>query len=441
MAKLTSIAFSKKSLGALLSSVLVASMLTVVLMTAEVKPAYATFSVKKGIFEGCSIPTGESSCTKDITVGFEVKALIIFAMGPLIIEPPQSCETCLSPDSTPMIGFSDGTNDRVIAAVSDDGISTANTKRTSSESLIIKLVNSAEASVQSFDSDGFILTFTEPGNTLTFHYLALGGGDITDVKVDTITSATSDDDEKHSNIGFQPDFVMFLYNRLAANSQADHAVLGFGFATSSTEQGAMMIVSEDGRSTSDTARAQRTDRVIYQPKPSDTSVVDAEAELVLTNSTGFTLKWTNVPNNTDDKFFYLAMKGGKYDVGKFNQKTSTGIKQINGTGFQPTGLLLASFNNEASTSTENHARLSFGASDGTNQGFMWGGDRDNVSPTYVTLSHYVDKVILLATETETGATKDAEADFDSFHSDGFKLNWNLADSSPREILYVAFGNT
>ncbi|MGH9878790.1 MAG: hypothetical protein ACRD5H_14250, partial [Nitrososphaerales archaeon] len=67
---------------------------------------------------------------------------------------------------------------------------------------------------------------------------------------------------------------------------------------------------------------------------------------------------------------------------------------------------------------------------------------DNVGTTIVADTHYTTKVIKLATEDSdgSGATTNAEADLQSFDTGGFTLNWTKADTTAREIIYVAFGN-
>ncbi len=430
--------------GVLVAAIAAISVIAIVGMNLE--PVYApSFSVKVSSFNssgtGCT-----PGCTQSVTgVGFQPKALILFGTDELYNQYDNGLEL--------HIGFSDGTNDRAIAMDVNDNVDPTNTCRTNSETLIIKTLLScnggstgAEAELQSFDSDGFTLNWLDVlGTGGGVQYIALGGSDITNVKVGTITSGTSTGNKAYTGVGFQPDFIMFLYDRQSGTGVSDHAGFGMGFATSSTKRGAFMGVSEDAQATSDTARAQRTDRVIYQLTPSNTANVNAEADFVSFDTDGFTLNWTDLPTDTNDKFHFMAIKGGKYDVGKFNQKNSTGTQSITGTGFTPTGLLFASFNNAAASTIQAHNRLSFGAASATTSyGAMWGGDKDNASVADAasrpdsSSNVGTSKVIRLATEP---STTDAAADLQSLDSNGFTLNWTTADTTAREIIYIAFGNT
>jgi len=437
---------NKKFVALMLSAILIASSALIVV---SVKPANAALSVKKGSFDTitCNPPT--AACDHTISeIGFQPEALILFTNVDLIPNSGFQAEYNIG------IGFSDGTNDRSISARSEDNQGTSDTGRIASETSILKVLDKTsntvtlEAGLTSFNADGsFTITYSagKSGTGASVQYIALGGADITDVKVDTITSGTTAGDVDYTTVGFQPNFVMFMYTR---QNQADvaqnHAELGLGFASSSSEEGALVVVSEDGENTSDTHRAQLTDSVIYQLTPS-TGNQNAQADFVSFITNGFTLHWSDLPNNTDDKFYYMAIKGGKYKVGAFTQPT-TGTAPFNqnvtGVGFQPTGLLLASFNHEAASTIQTQSRLSFGASDGTNDGAMWAGDKDNVGTTDTAEYNDASKVIRLATEP---STTDAEAELESFNADSsgrFMLKWTTRnDATAREIIYIALGNT
>jgi hypothetical protein len=78
---------------------------------------------------------------------------------------------------------------------------------------------------------------------------------------------------------------------------------------------------------------------------------------------------------------YLALKGGKYQVGSFNKSTNTSVpvdQAVSGVGFRPVGLLLASKNNTSGTSISNDARITFGAGDSKTEVSTWWFDEDNL---------------------------------------------------------------
>jgi hypothetical protein len=101
------------------------------------------------------------------------------------------------------------------------------------------------------------------------------------------------------------------------------------------------------------------------------------------------------------------------------------------------GLLLASKDLPSSTAIVAEGRISFGASDGTNEGATWFHDKDALSTTDTNQRTASDKIAVHASQT----TLDAEADLASFDADGFTLTWNPNSGAADEILYVAFGST
>ncbi len=453
--------FNKKLLGSVLAIFLVMSFMSLALIVPEIKPAYAAVSVKKGTIPSTSTCTPLPCVVNYTGTGFQPKALLIFSTNDLHTDGYGS-------QYRMTMGFSDGTNDRSISTKSVDAKNPTIAKRILSDVHIIKRYDEstgtsntieAQAEVNKFHGDGFELTWSVDTRihccNWYMDYLAIGGDDIKNVTISTITSGTATGSKMYTGLGFKPDFIMFLYDRKSGNASSTNAGFGMGFAAANSlsspgatclKQASLMGISEDGQTTSDTARAQRTDRAIYvlQPNDASSSTPDAEALFEGFNSDGFTLNWIDLPTDTNDKFYYMAIKGGKWDVGKLDVPTATApvTQSISGLGFTPKGLLLTSFNNASATGIIAHNRISIGASDGTNKASIWSGDKDNVSPSVSAL--YVDavKVIRLVTEatTASSSTKNAEADLQTFDTSGFTLNWTTTDPAfAREVIYIAFG--
>jgi len=210
--------------------------------------------------------------------------------------------------------------------------------------------------------------------------------------------------------------------------------MGLGFATGSTAQGATTQCERDNRPTNDDKFSQqRTDSVILLQTTSCRQ--DAIASFTSMNADGFTVNKSDPPT-APTPIFYLAIKGGQYKVGSFNQATVTGNQSTTGVGFQPAGLMMLSFNKIAQPGLVAPSTLSIGAANSSaSRGNTWM-DAIAVDPSDSNVYSSTNTAITMATGP---TTINAQADFVSFGSDSFTLNWTTADATKRQILYWAMG--
>lgn len=350
--------------------------------------------------------------------------------------------------SSVFIGYGFATNyggtyqNRGVAFASDDNAGISNTGRYRSETYSIIILSAgtptmtARASVTSFNSDGFSLNWqTNENRADIIHYIALGGDDLVYAEASTFSLTTGTGTQSVTGVGFQPDFAMFLWTFTeAVDTGTSDAQIGIGFAASPTERGAIVAVSEDGETTTDTYKHQRTDSCILLLNPSSGSL-DARVDFDQFLADGFRVNKIDGPA-TSTPIFYLALKGGNYDVGSFNSPTSTGTQDITTLGFQPAAVMLATYARSASTSVQQDAELALGAAtSASDRGMTWFEDRDNRGTSENEMETLNTRVI----QWRDASTLRGSADFVSFLSDGFRLNWGNAEWSERQIIYVAFG--
>ena len=140
----------------------------------------------------------------------------------------------------------------------------------------------------------------------------------------------------------------------------------------------------------------------------------------------------------------LAMPAGKaISIGKETSPNSTGNQGYTGVGFKP-GLVIFLYTNRDAEDTEATNTYSgtfaggigLGATDGTN---TWTvsthDDNNNGTPDPGSVCDSLAIKILL----DDGSGVDSEADFVSFDSDGFTLNWTTADATTNyQWGYIAF---
>lgn len=333
-----------------------------------------------------------------------------------------------------------------VATVSNDNVavSTGNGRRhTAAEVLYGLTVAGGTVSIElsaaavSLDADGFTINYdvTSAGKNYIIHALAVGGTDLVSAKAGNVQTPIVTGNQAHTGVGFQPDclFLATLTQPTLPGSFTGGRV-GFGMAVSPTQRAAFAL-NEDTTIPSTVNQRQVSDKIIATTAGDGTDAM--VADLVSMDSDGWTANYTVVQASA--RFvFYLALKGGRYSVAAETQKTSTGTKAKTGLGFQPTGLLLMGVNAAANASVDNtQAKLSFGASDGTTEGAIWGSTTDNVNPTDANTATVTDKIMRHATNP---STTDAEADLSSFDSGGYTLDWTTADGTAREFIGLAFGS-
>lgn len=289
----------------------------------------------------------------------------------------------------------------------------------------------------SFDADGFTINMTNFSAAAYMNYLALGGDDLTGVAVTNFLSEVTTGDKAYTGLGFQPDCLIGITtNRTAAGSSSSSAQFSLGVATAADAQRACGISSRHNEDISDTRRVQVDSFLAAVSTTGDT--VPLEASVVSFDADGFTLNWEAVFAN-GRVCIVLALAGGQYKVGIDTQKTSTGTKSTTGVGFLPTALLTSSVNNTASASLATHARLSIGAASSTTaRKGVWMGNEDAAGTSVV--DHIQSSDTLLIMGTEGTPTVNAEADLASFDADGFTLDWESADGTSREFVYLAMGS-
>lgn len=402
-------------------------------------PTDPPVAVKKGTF---TKESATSSTPQVITgVGFQPKALILFTTG-------QSAEGFNDVYNFAM-GFSDGIDSRSIGIRSDDNLATSNTGRAFGTKILTILSSGTPkvgsvAELSSFDNDGFTLNWVQNNQESSIiHYIALGSDNLT-AKVGSFAAHTVSGYQEVSNIGFEPDLVMFMHSHAKAEEgNAKNAYMSYGFARSCTEVGTVAVASKDNSSVTHTSRWQRSDRVIIALKPFS-GMVDAQASLVSMEPSGFTIDWHDAPANPD-QVYYLALKGGNFHVGVFNQPTLGGLQTIDGVDFEPKGLILTSFGAPAlKGGIKPRNVMSLGAADASNnpsEGAVLVGDRDDVTDSITARSTSTTEVIRIGLEKIVGGSSliQAEARLESFNSDGFTLDWTKVDTKPRQLIFVALG--
>lgn len=331
---------------------------------------------------------------------------------------------------------------------SDDAVTTSDTVRSTLTNAVLKSTVAGAttaritATMSSMGTDKFTANFSATVNTVKHPFLALGGADVTNAVAGSIASTTDTSNVVVNTLGFQPDIVFFSVQLITGTGTANNTSdLSFGVATSSSARWGMIIRSQNGAADANTNRAFFNNRILLLNSSTVDATVD-EWDFVSMDSGGFTLSHPTASASAWT-ITYLAIKGGSWAVGNFNQPSSTGIAAaVSGLSFQPTGVLLGSVGyNTANTVTPN-ARMAIGAaSSTTSRESVWVGDEDAAAVMKVDSYYSTTKVISLLDEAGGGSpTVLFDADLNSFDSGGFSLNTSTTDTVANIIGYVAFGN-
>lgn len=211
-------------------------------------------------------------------------------------------------DIKPLVGFTSGVGeDRAITNYVQHGPSTSDTDRAFSESACILRSNGSsihvEATLDSFDADGFTLDFSASNVQNYFFALCIGG---TPAHVGTITQPTSTGAQSITGVGFTPGVVLVASTCDTTTGNRDHARFMFGAGTA-TDQTCVWGGSSDNVGTSVCDQAHSLTNLI-EMYTEGTPTLNAAAELTAMTSDGFDLDWTTA-DATQRKIVYLALEG------------------------------------------------------------------------------------------------------------------------------------
>jgi hypothetical protein len=252
-----------------------------------------TFLSKAGTFNSPTT-TGNHSVTG---IGFKPVALIMWTTGQYANTPGELTTSLFS------LGFAAGTTgsytNGYIAESGQTAVTTSVEARRYSMSaaigtLLYNQTVTNEASLYSFDNDGFTLNWTtNGGSSLAINYLALGGDDIISAKVINWQNRSGTGSQSITTVGFKPDLVVHAGIETSGTSPITSTSSSFQIGTmdSSGNQWATYNFATTGVNPSVTGRIQVTDGCIIGT--GRTTSVDHKAAFTSMDTNGFTLTWSS----------------------------------------------------------------------------------------------------------------------------------------------------
>jgi len=196
-----------------------------------------TLDVKKGTFLRQDDPGLQS-----VNVGFKPKVVIFWGTNKVT--------EGFSADASHFQGFmASATEQRAIASFGNDG---GAGHKIDNKAIVIIKNNApdvaADADFVSFDRDGFTIDWTKnDGVNNIIHYQAIGGSDLTDIKVGHFVGEEGVEEQMIRGVGFTPKFVLFMnpyveLEEIGGDLGIEQvAGFGYGMATSREEQGTLSM--------------------------------------------------------------------------------------------------------------------------------------------------------------------------------------------------------
>lgn len=251
-----------------------------------------------------------------------------------------------------------------------------------------------------------------------------------------------------SGLTGQPSLIaLFCDDSTAFSSEtgADQSfsLLSVGFASATTQEVTACVSDDFAALTMNNVKGMRTDCTLDCTFWGGTT--DERVDISAIGATSFTLNFTVVQAGFAGSIHWIAI-GGDFtaaDVHTFELNTSTGAQSKTGLSFEPELVMFLSISPVTAAATlpitaSAHARLMFGATDGTNEWVGVTGYQDNTANSDITNIFRSDACIHLLTAA-AGATE-AVADITSLNSDGYTLNVSdAAAGTGRWVAGIALG--
>jgi hypothetical protein len=397
--------------------------------------------VKVGTF-----PSGTSTSTVSVTgVGFRPKALFVFGnelatgteadalltMGVAVSRWESHQVGGLTPDPSVV------ENQSCVSMFSIDDEGTSDTRRGVDDAKIIRtglkpVANRETATLNSFDANGFTVQFTVASSGAeTYHYLALGGDDITGTHLEDMASLTSTGSVTVET-GFRPSCLLAIGASKPSDGFANTSNSSIGFATgTSTDQNMVASVySRNAQGTSSTSKYMRTSHLAALVNASN----DYElGELSNLNEGGYSVNWSTA-YGTAYLWPILAIGGISCKIITGTAPASTGSSSYTGAGFRPEAALFLSTGKTSGTGISSSNQICIGAATGPSERFCIGiRDTSGAGTTEADKSAAADQVL-------TSTAISYEADLTSFDVDGFTLDWSAVSGSEEEFTTLLIGS-
>jgi len=378
--------------------------------------------------------------TFDITIpGFGTPKAAVF-----FLSNGQSDGT-VADDSKLSIGFTDGTNHRVISAQDEDGVTTTANDRIAATDEVLQLLDTAgviliEANFDSWITDGVRLNVGAESTAVTRRLTVwfFGGGDLT-AFVGSKVLGNEDVTATVTGVGFEADALITICHGAIFNDTAGaFNVVSFG----AVHNGASVIQRGISYGSNDAVAAQDLGGILHTNGCGGQTIwtgVTWRADVSNFGSDGFDIT-PRGGNSGGDELGFLALNigTGSCKLDTYSTATSEGNDSVTGMGFEPQAVLLSTIKHQTVDDFQNGAPF---------EGFCIGVfDSSTERTTMVnvdegettTNTFSVADALCIDLDFGSGSGPFITASFVSLDSGGFTLNYSTVDVTARKGWYLAF---
>lgn len=292
----------------------------------------------------------------------------------------------------------------------------------------------AVSAVGTSGGDGtFTLNWTtKDATSRRYGYTVWTGSDITNATVKQFQTAASAGTDPITGVGFMPDgMVMMSVGSSTAPAMIDGGFgqMSLGFTDFSSSYNVTIIGSTGGGTMVSKTKADLS----FLNVGWGVDTFNDLATILSATSDGFNLSYS-AADATQRYCWVLAFKGPQVSVGAFNTETSvTSADEITGLADDPVSISLLSGMRPTAVGVQADARLSWGASDGTNEfcaGYL---SEDAQADSDTDRFQSVSQAVLIYDHTQT---KKTSGDV-SFGTKKVSVSYDVADgSNAYEIGYL-----
>jgi hypothetical protein len=292
----------------------------------------------------------------------------------------------------------------------------------------------------SMNADGFTIKVHATNAAQTWFafrvgYLALGGTDLSDMKIGTVAPTTGTGNEAFTPLSFQPTALVFPSWNASLNTYLSNVQAGLGMATGASNMFVWSGFSASGVGTSNTQRYLRSDECAAM-MGATAGGITTRTRLVSLDATGFTL---NKLESFGSSYTlpYCAIRGPNVKVGTFTAGSGGG--SVTGVGFTPKAIVFVTHGTTENTADTRSAEFiwSIGASlTGITQRSGSAHDIHNLAVSDTPCSSRADSV---AHTISTAAALDSTVSISSHDSDGFTYTMPTSTNNGYLVGYLALG--
>lgn len=364
-----------------------------------------------------------------------------------------------------VIGFSDGTDNRDYAYVTQDNISPTNANRSIGNKAFHLVDPTGNATTHilenctiTFGATSFDMNWNATTLATVGYYYVFGGADIIAVEIkDFQCGTTSTGVFPYTGLAEQYDFGMFLTSDIAGTTLPLSSIVGADEALHSisvhatannTKSWTINVRDQDNVVTTSTSRMQRTGR-LFDTMGTGTSFRQMDGKWAGWTLNGFDINWIDAPNANDQWFTGMFVKGGHWDAGNLLQPTAIG--EVTTLTTPSTGMVkgvmgfsVSTADISANTVGFTQAKMCIGAEDSAgNRGCLTCASNNAVNPSVGATLMRSDLFMKHVTPTATAAssTSQGEATISDVATAGeFTVNYTQADGTPRQVVWFALSD-